>query len=265
MRLVSFSRNSGEHSFGRLQGDRVFDLGERTNSFLKDALGEGLTGEAGRSYALADVEIIPVIPNPGKILCANLRDSGNPFIFTRWADTLVGPGRSLVRPIGTNRFDCEASLAVVIGRGGRRIPREEALSHVAGYCCFTDVSVRRVERRTVQRTVAKNYPASSALGPCLLTKEGASGLADERIVVRVNRVVVSDEPVSDRLSAIPRVIEYCSSFTELETGDVITVGVSETSRTDIKISDLVEVEIGSIGKLKNGVIGESWSQMGRYA
>lgn len=271
MRYVSFRRPTGEPAFGRLDGDTVVRLGDS----LADALAAGtLAGLAdGEAFARADVMLLPVIPNPGKILCVGLnyathvKETGraqmdHPAIFTRWADTLVADGQPLVRPPETDRFDYEGELAVVIGKGGRRIARDRAFDHVAGYAVFNDASVRDWQRHNIQFTPGKNFPATGAFGPALVTPDEVADLGAQRVQTRLNGQLVQDQPISDMIWDIPTIIAYCSTFTELNPGDVIAtgtpggVGDKREPPLYMKDGDLVEVEIGVIGKLVNPVVDE---------
>jgi len=273
MRLVSFRRPTGEPSYGRIDGDRVVDLAGADGGYLKDALVSGQLGQPGVTYALASVVLLPVIPNPTRILCVGLnyathvKETGreqkdHPAIFTRWADTLVADGQPLVKPPESERFDYEGELALVIGKGGRRIGRDRAFDHVAGYACFNDASVRDWQRHNIQFTPGKNFPATGAFGPALVTPEEVGDLASQRVCTRLNGQIVQDQPVSDMIWDIPTIIEYCSTFTELEPGDVIATGtpggVGDKRDPPLYMTDgdLVEVEIGVLGKLSNRIIEE---------
>ena len=132
MRLVSFLRPDGTASFGRLEGTKVVDLGAPAGGSLRLALaGGGSFTDAGEARDLGSVTLLPVIPDPAKILCIGLnfathvKETGReqkeyPAVFTRWADTLVAHGQPLVRPNLSDRFDYEGEVAVIIGKGGRR-------------------------------------------------------------------------------------------------------------------------------------------------
>ena len=270
MRYVSFRTLGAEPSFGRLEGDRVI----RRGSSLKAALASGDFGADGEQFVLGDVELLPVIPDPGKILCVGLnyathvKETGReqkeyPAIFTRWADTLVADGQPLVRPPESTRFDYEGELAVIIGKGGRRISREKALGHVAGYSCFNDASVRDWQRHNIQFTPGKNFPGTGALGPSLVTPDEIADIGAQRVVTRLNDQVVQDQPVSDMIWDIATVIEYCSTFTALEPGDVIAsgtpggVGDKREPPLYMKAGDVVEVEVGLVGKLVNRIVDEA--------
>lgn len=273
MRLVSFRRPSGEPSYGRIEGDQIVDLAGAEGGFLKDALAAGQFGEGGQTHALSAVVLLPVIPDPGKILCIGLnyathvKETGreqkeHPAVFTRWADTLVADGQPLVKPPESNRFDYEGELALVIGKGGRRIPRERAFDVIAGYTCFNDASARDWQRHNIQFTPGKNFPGTGGFGPTLVTPDEIADLGSERVVTRLNGQVVQDQPVSDMIWDIPGIIAYCSTFTELQPGDVIATGtpggVGDKREPPLYMNDgdLVEVEIQSIGTLTNRVIDE---------
>lgn len=273
MRLVSFRRPSGAPSYGRIEGDQVVDLGGAEGGFLKDALASGRFGEPGENHAVTGVVLLPVIPNPGKILCVGLnyathvKETGreqkeHPAIFTRWADTLVADGQPMVRPRESNRFDYEGELAIIVGKGGRRIPRDRAFDYIAGYSCFNDGSARDWQRHNIQFTPGKNFPATGGFGPALVTPDEIEDLGSQRVVTTLNGQVVQDQPVSDMIWDVPTIIEYCSTFTELQPGDVIATGtpggVGDKREPPLYMTDgdLVEVEIGTVGKLTNRVIDE---------
>ncbi|TXI09915.1 MAG: FAA hydrolase family protein [Novosphingobium sp.] len=275
-RYISFRRPDGTPSFGRLEGETVHDLGPHgAAAWLKDAVAGDLSALAATAtHARADVRLLPLIPNPTKILCVGLnyathvaetgRDQKEfPAIFTRWADSLIADGEPLVRPPESTRFDCEGELAVVIGKGGRRIPREKALEHVAGYSVFNDGSVRDWQRHNIQFTPGKNFPGTGAFGPALVTPDELPDLGDQRVQTRINGQLVQDQPVSDMIWDVAFVIAYCSTFTTLEPGDVIAsgtpggVGDKRNPPLYMKAGDIAEISIGKVGTLTNPVIDEA--------
>jgi 2-keto-4-pentenoate hydratase/2-oxohepta-3-ene-1,7-dioic acid hydratase in catechol pathway len=274
-RYISFRRPDGSPSFGRLDSEIVHDLGTPgAPAFLRDALGGDLAALATTgTFDRNDVRLLPVVPNPGKILCIGLNyathvaETGreqkeHPAVFTRWADTLVADGEPLVRPRESTRFDYEGELAVVIGRGGRRIRREDAMRHVAGFAVFNDASVRDWQRHNIQFTPGKNFPGSGGFGPALVTPDAVADLGAQRVQTRLNGELVQDQPISDLIWDIPFLIEYCSTFTTLNPGDVIAtgtpggVGDKRNPPLYMKAGDRVEVSIGAIGTLANPVIDE---------
>lgn len=274
-RYISFLRPDGTASFGRIEGDAVADLGTAgTSAYLMDALDGDLAAlPATTTYAYADVKLLPVIPNPSKILCVGLNyathvaETGRdqlayPAIFTRWADSLVAHGEPMVRPPETTRFDYEGELAVIIGKGGRRISRETALEHVAGYAVFHDGSVRDWQRHNIQFTPGKTFPATAGFGPALVTPDELPDLAEQRVQTRLNGQLVQDQPVSDLIFDIATVIAYCSTFAPLSPGDVIAtgtpggVGDKRNPPLYMKGGDVCEISIGKVGTLVNPIIDE---------
>ncbi len=274
-RYISFRRPDGTPSFGRLHGETVHDLGQADGpAWLRDALAGDLAALAPTaSYARADVRLLPLVPNPGKILCVGLNyathvaETGreqkeHPAIFTRWADSLVAAGDPVVRPKESVRFDYEGELAVIIGKGGRRIRKADAMAHVAGFSLFNDVSVRDWQRHNIQFTPGKNWPATGPFGPAMVTPDEVDDLAAQRVQTRVNGQLVQDQPVSDMIWDVASIIEYCSTFTELAPGDVIAtgtpggVGDKRNPPLYLKAGDRVDVSIGVLGTLTNPIIDE---------
>lgn len=279
MKLMSYTRN-GTRGYGavveggiiELQsklGDRYPDLRAALSG---DALHEihGIIGAKPAIIPLDRVSLLPVIPNPDKILCVGLNyathvaetrrpDSKYPSIFTRFSDTQVGHGAPVLRPTFSERFDWEGELAVVIGRGGRHIPQTHALDHVAGYSCYNDVSVRDWQRHTHQFTPGKNFPGTGAFGPWLVTTDEIPDVTALTVTTRVNGKVMQQASVKDLIFPVPVIIEYVSTFTPLAPGDVIAtgtpggVGDRREPPLYLKDGDTVEVEIDRIGVLRNSV------------
>ena len=275
MRYLSFTRPDGSASFGRLDGETVYDLGHSGHADLKSAIAAGTLAALadGEAFALGAITLLPVIPNPGKILCVGLNyathvaETGreqkeHPAIFHRWADSLVADGAALVHPPETARFDYEGELAVIIGKAGRRITREAAWDHVAGYAPFNDGSIRDWQRHNIQFTPGKTWPGTGGFGPAMVTPDVAD-LGQQRVQTRVNGALVQDQPISDMIWDIPTVIAYCSTFTELAPGDVIAtgtpggVGDKRQPPLYLKAGDTVSISIGVIGTLTNPVIDEA--------
>ena len=276
MRYVSFRKPDGSASFGLLKQDEVLDLGGAGKAAsLKEAIAAGalVNAAGGAAYPLADIVLLPVIPDPSKIICVGLnyathvaetgRDQKEfPAIFTRWADSLVADGQPLVKPQVSERFDYEGELAVIIGKGGHKIARADAMSHVAGYSVFNDASARDWQRHNIQFTPGKNFPGTGAFGPALVTPDEIADLGSQRVQTRLNGELVQDQPISDMIWDVPFLIEYISAFTPLAPGDVIVsgtpggVGDKRTPPLYMKAGDKVEVSIGDIGTLTNRIIDE---------
>ena len=190
MRLVSF-RQAGAAKFGAAVDGGIVDLSKRTAQrwlSLREVIADKALGElaaaAKNQHAdvkLADIELLPTIPNPDKILCVGLNYASHvgevgrelpkvPSVFSRLHNTLVPQGGQIVRPSASTNFDFEGELAVVIGERCRHVPRARALQVIAGYTCFLDVSVRDFQKHSV--TAGKNFPATGPLGPWILCQHG---------------------------------------------------------------------------------------------
>ena len=277
MAFISFLRPDGSASYGRVDGDHVVDLGGVAGApvDLKAAIAnDGLVAQTdGARVALADITLLPVIPNPGKILCvghnyeSHRQETGrakvsHPSIFTRFADTLVAHGAAIVRPRASIQLDYEAELAIIIGRHGRAIAEDDALAHIAGYACFNDASVRDWQWHTTQFAPGKNFPGTGGFGPRLVTPDEVGDLSDVRVVSRLNGTVMQDQPVRDMIFSIPRIIAYVSVFTRLEPGDVIAtgtpggVGAKREPPVWMKPGDVIEIDVGPVGTLSNTIIDE---------
>jgi 2-keto-4-pentenoate hydratase/2-oxohepta-3-ene-1,7-dioic acid hydratase in catechol pathway len=282
MKFASFKVN-GTQSWGLIDGEQAVDLGALLRDRfpdLKSAITAGtltelasLVGKAAR-YPVADITWLPVIPNPDKILCIGLNyenhrlETGrseveNPTVFGRFANSQTGHLANIIRPRVSKDLDFEGELAVIIGKPGRYIARKDAWNHIAGYACYNEGSVRDFQRHTHQFTPGKNFPETGAFGPWMVTPDEAGDLAPLRLQTRLNGRVVQEATISQMIFDIPRQIEYCSSFTRLEPGDVIVtgtpggVGSRRTPPLWMKPGDIVEVEIDRIGLLRNGVADEA--------
>ena len=282
MRLISFTR-LGEIGFGALVDGGVVDLTNQLDygvDTIKSALESDLLEFIGDyvedrspNFLMSDVTLLPVIPNPAKIICLGLNyenhrketqrpDVAYPTIFVRYPDSQVAHGQALIKPKSTERFDYEGEMAVIIGQGGRNISEDSALSHVGGYACYNDGSVRDWQRHTSQFTPGKTFPGTGAFGPYMVTKEEVGDYTKLPIQTRLNGEVMQDATLSDLIFPIPRLISYVSQFTPLAPGDVIVSGtpggVGDKREPPVYMvpGDLVEVEIGMLGILANPVIGE---------
>jgi 2-keto-4-pentenoate hydratase/2-oxohepta-3-ene-1,7-dioic acid hydratase in catechol pathway len=282
MRLASF-QNAGVDTWGIVEGEEAVDVGSVLRARFPDlkslirAAAYEIAVDATKSASrlpLATLKWLPVIPNPDKILCVGLnyemhrKETGraevsHPTIFARFANSQTAHGKDILRPRVSSKLDFEGELAVVVGKAGRYIPRAEALNYVAGYACYNDGSVRDWQSHTHQFTPGKNFPGTGSFGPWLMTPEELGPLEARRIRTRLNDEVVQDASLGEMIFDIPTILEYCSSFTRLECGDVIAtgtpggVGVKRTPPLWMKPGDVVEVEIEGLGTLRNGIAQES--------
>jgi len=278
MKLLSF-RADGKEFFGAVSGDGVITLNKRIKQpNLRAALEAGkmeamqnAASEAKPDRELADITFRPVIPHPGKILCAGINyrahaaETGRempmqPSMFVRFDDTLVGHGGEMIRPSVSDNFDFEGELALVIGKPARHIKAEDALDHVAGYTCFVDGSVRDYQRFSV--TSGKNFPGTGPLGPWIVTTDEIPDPSKLTLSTRLNGAEVQHSPTDLLIYSIPQIIAFCSDFTALSPGDVIATGTPEGVGHGrkpplwMKAGDTLEVEISSIGTLRTHIIDE---------
>lgn len=281
MRL-STVRIAGRTTWGVVEENGFRDVGAALSgryADLKAAISAGLAGvaEAVASAGvtpLGELEWLPVVPNPDKILCVGLNyethrlETGrteveNPTIFARYANSQIGHLAPIVRPKVSTDLDYEGELAIIIGKPGRYISRSDAVSHVAGYAIYNDGSVRDFQRHTHQFTPGKNFPDTGAFGPWMMTPDELGPLPKLRIQTRLNGEVVQDTTFDHMIFDIARQIEYCSTFTRLEAGDVIAsgtpggVGAKRNPPLWMKPGDVVEVEIDKLGILQNPIVDEA--------
>jgi 2-keto-4-pentenoate hydratase/2-oxohepta-3-ene-1,7-dioic acid hydratase in catechol pathway len=279
MKLASYHLD-GEDTFGAVIGDGVVTLGGRRarHPTLRAALAAGALGElktaaAGKTpdHTLADVAFLPVIPDPEKILCVgiNYRDHAaetgrdtmsNPQMFLRLTNTLVAHNGNMIRPKVSTNFDFEGELVAVIGKGGRHIQESDALSHVAGYTCFVDGSVRDWQKHAV--TSGKNFIGTGPLGPWLVTTDEIPDPSKLMLMTRLNGQEVQRSGTDMLIYSVARIIAYVSTFTPLTPGDIIAtgtpagVGMRRDPPLWMKAGDRLEVEITGIGTLRSRVVDE---------
>lgn len=278
MRLLSFAYR-GRTSFGARTPDGIVDLGTAACPDLRSALARDIdlrdaaSRGTGRLIAEDEITWLPPIPAPNKILCVgynyrtHLIETNTPLpqypsMFVRFPDAQVGHGQPVVRPFLSEKFDFEGELAVVIGRAGRHIPEDRAFSHVAGYACFADNSVRDWQRHSGQATPGKNFERSGAFGPCLVTADEVGEIGAQTLITRLNGQEVQRSGIDDLIFSVPALIAYASSFTRLLPGDVIAtgtpggVGSGREPKLWLKPGDDLEIEISGVGVLRNPVIDE---------
>jgi len=227
--------------------------------------------EAGERLPLSGVRLaVPASPLT-KFICLGLNYRNhveevrgdlpeNPALFTRFADTFAAHDDRILRPRASANYDFEGEIAVVIGKPGRNIPREQALSHIFGYTIMLDGSVRDYQKHSV--TAGKNFWQSGSLGPWIVTADEIPDPAALTLATRLNGDQVQHTSADLMLYDVPTAISYISRWTPLAPGDVIAtgtpagVGVSRTPPLWMKNGDTVEVEVPAIGVLRNRVEDE---------
>ncbi|WP_420006300.1 fumarylacetoacetate hydrolase family protein [Arenibacterium sp. LLYu02] len=283
MKFASFTR-LGRPGFGIASDVGIIDLTGRLApgvDSLRQCLAAGLVPAAqayarqhGPDLGWSDVSLLPVVPDPAKILCIGLNyethrsetkrpEAAHPAVFLRYADSQIAHGADMIRPARSEKLDYEGELAVVIGKGGRNIPEAEAMAHVAGYACYNDGTARDYQRHTHQFTPGKTFPGTGGFGPVLVTADEIPDYRNLKIETRLNGETMQSATLADLIFPLPRIIAYLSEFTPLSPGDVIATGTpgGVGDRRDpplyMKDGDLIEVEISSVGLLRNQVRDEA--------
>ena len=284
MRFISYESSAGS-SWGVIKespaGDRVVDLGHLAPSLKAAIAGDLLTsvdhGEAA-GIPLQGLTLLPPVTNPGKILCigvnyanrnAEYKDGSEaptkPSVFIRFPDSFTGHGQPLLRPPESEQLDYEGEIVVIIGKPGRRIKKENAYQHIAGLTIMNEGTIRDwVRHAKFNVTQGKNFFHSGAQGPWMVSADEFSPKQYEnlRVRTRVNGETRQDDTTASMMFPIAFIIEYLSTFTELQAGDVIATGTPNGAgaRFDppryLKPGDSVEVEVEGIGVLRNSVADE---------
>ncbi len=221
----------------------------------------------GIEVSVSDVRLLAPV-SPSKIVAIGLNYNSHldgreapsvPEAFYKVPTSLIGPEDSIIIPkeVLDNSLSIqpEAELAVVIGKSCKRATKNNALDYVLGFTCGNDVSVRPWQKNDLQWWRAKSSDTFAPIGPVIV-----SGLQHDnlRLQARINGKVVQDQNTSDLIHNVPSIIEFVSSVVTLNPGDVIMTG-TPGSPGDIKSGDIVEVDIGGIGILKNFVKNEGES------
>lgn len=283
MKLISFNLNN-EETFGAVKGDEVVNLkplfkGEANT--LKEVLEKDLLAKAGQLAAnatatlkFADLELLPVIPEPGKIFCiglnydehvkeTNKEKTESPVIFLRVAESQVAHNDSIVLPPESAKLDYEGEIAIVIGKGGRRISEEDSWDHIAGYACYNDGSIRDWQTATSQWIPGKNFWKTGGFGPWMVTADEIEPNQKLTLVTRLNGEEMQRATTDMLIHSIPRQIAYISSFLPLNPGDVIVtgtpggVGAKRNPPVFMKEGDIVEIEVDAVGILRNTIAAEA--------
>lgn len=244
------------------------------------------------SMTLDDVDLDPVIPNPNSIWAlalnfhSHIKETGlttsdkYPHIFLRHAASQVGGGQPLLCPDPevAKGYDYEGELAVIIGRGGRHIPVDRALEHVAGFSIYNEGSVREFQGHNRQFGLGKNFEKSGSFGPWMMTPDEFGDIYEKTISTRLNGVTRQHESIGGSLFKVEELIHYISIGYQLRPGDVIVCGtpgalkpesddaeaqlgahfdhVQFAGRVHMKPGDICEVEISGLGVLRNPIAAD---------
>lgn len=280
MRLVTFEHGGSVRTGALLPGDRVLDLPAADASVPADMVGllasgslervRDLVGQAspGAGLPLADVRLLAPVPRPGKILCIGynyrghqvVADPEHPDVFAKTANTIMGPGAPILRPLASDEVDYEAELAVIIGSPTHEVAEDEALAHVAGYTIFDDVSARDWQRHGSQWVPGKSFDTFGPLGPALVTTDEVPDPQDLTVELTLNGEVTLRSTTAVMVFGVAWLVSYLSQVMTLLPGDVIATGTPQKlpevlarGERFLRPGDVVAITIGHLGTLTNPV------------
>jgi len=284
VRLISFVKN-GASGGGILKENGVLplrDLGY-ADAIAFIAAGEPAIAAAERIIEKASVrdllplssmKVVAPVPRPPKIFCIglNYRDHAIeskmempsvPTVFAKFSTAVIGPGAPIVLSSATQKPDYEAEFAVVIGKGGYRITRDDWQDHVFGYTILNDVSARDVQLATSQWTLGKSLSTFAPIGPHIVTKDEIADPHTLEIRLSIGGETLQHSNTQELIFRMPELIEYISKFVILEPGDIIStgtpagVGLGRTPPRWLRAGEEVVIEIEKIGTLRNPVVAEA--------
>jgi 2-keto-4-pentenoate hydratase/2-oxohepta-3-ene-1,7-dioic acid hydratase in catechol pathway len=282
MRLASYSLH-GRPSFGAVVGEGIIDLRPRlprfhslVEVFRAQALDQAKTAAAGvrPDVRLAEVELLPPLGAPEKILCVGVNYKGRaedyniattpkyPSMFYRAPNSMVGSGQNLVRPKISEQLDYEGEIAIVIGRDCKHVAKDDALGVIAGITLANEGTIRDWTRHgQFNVTQGKNFDACGSVGPWIETEFDLS--KPLHLIARKNGEVTQDDTTASMIFSFTDIIVYTTSFMTLKAGDVVCTGtpVKKTPKADppvwLKPGDTIEIECPEIGVLRNQVADEA--------
>jgi 2-keto-4-pentenoate hydratase/2-oxohepta-3-ene-1,7-dioic acid hydratase in catechol pathway len=285
MKLITYRSPTGPRVAGVRDGACI-DLNRADPAVpacIKALLAQGPEGlqraqaalAAGKPLPLEEVKLVPPIPSPEKIICIGLNYADHaaetgvkappePIVFCKFPTAISGDWSPIVLPRVSKEVDYEAELVVVIGRGGRHIPREQVREHIAAYCCGNDVSARdwQIRKPGGQWLLGKSFDTFAPIGPRLVTADEIPDPGNLAIRLRLNGRVMQDSSTAQLIFPVDELIAYVSQVCTLAPGDLIFtgtppgVGFARKPPVFLQPGDTVEVEIENIGILRNPVVAE---------
>ena len=273
MKLVSFSTSDGIVRPGALREDSVIDLSSSYADTLAVITAGFATPPAAPAFPLAKVKLHAPLHNPPRIFAIGLNYHDHaveskmeapkvPVVFFKLHTAIIGPDDPIVLPAASNEPDYEAEFAVVIGRGGYRIPAAAWRRHIYGYTMLNDVSARDVQFATSQWSLAKSFNTFCPLGPAIVTADEIADPHALGIRLTIDGETLQNSNTRELIFKIPDLIEYLSSIAPLLPGDIIStgtpggVGLGRTPKRWLKPGDTVTVSVDGLGSLTNPVVAE---------
>jgi len=281
MKFVSFLLK-GSPKFGISDGKSITDLTNKISGSktLKDLISNNGINDAKKyakenpgSINVDEIEFLPLIPNPGKIICVGLNYSDhvneigitlekNPVIFLRVPESQTAHKQIIQKPKVSNHLDYEGEMAVIMSNAGKHIEPKNALKHIAGYSCYNESTVRDWQQHTKQFTMGKNFEKTGSFGPYMVLAEEISDYKKLTIQTRLNDKVMQEASLSQLIFDIPTLISYISKAMPWQAGDVLVtgtpggVGFKRNPPVYMKDGDKIEVEIKNVGILTNTIKDE---------
>lgn len=268
MKIVAFKHKSGSTGAGVLSGDKIQRLPATGGDDVLAYIQSGAQSQAGEELRLDEVTLLAPLSRPPRIfgIGLNYREHAAeskmavqsvPTVFLKLSSSITGPDTDVLLWPEATQPDYEAELAVVIGKGGHRIPQENWRDHVFGYTILNDVSARGVQLATSQWTLGKSFPSFTPIGPWIVTADEVADPHNLNIRLTLSGEVMQSANTRDLIFRIPELIAYISNIVPLEAGDVIStgtppgVGLGRNPQRWLKPDETMEIEIEGIGKLRN--------------
>ena len=279
MRLVSLRDTAGTLRVGAVIGENVHCFNPEEFPSMQDLIESARGGpaepisSATSVTALDKVNLLSPLPAPSRIFCIGLNYASHaeeskmqvqkvPTVFMKLSSSVVGTETPVVLPANATDPDYEVELAVVISKSGYHIAAEDWEQYVFGYTVLNDISARGVQLATSQWTLGKSFPTFCPIGPCIVTKDEITDPHNLGISLMLNGKTVQDSNTSYLIFKIPRLIEYVSSLTPLQPGDIISTGtpagvaLGGTPPRWLQAGDVMVATVEGIGSLVNPVVAE---------
>ena len=284
MKFISFTYEN-KNSYGIVKEDTIIDLTQYIDGVtdLREAIRKDKLNELSEmasltetGISLEEVRYLPTITNPEKIICigvnyldrnAEYKDDSElpkyPSVFMRTRESLVGHKEDILDPPESSQLDYEGEIVLIVGKDGRRIPTEQAKTHIAGMTIMNEGSIRDYLRHAkFNVTQGKNFAKSGSIGPWMVTSDELDPFSSLEMKTKVNGELRQNDNTDNLMFSFKYLVSYLSTFYHLKAGDIIATGTPNGAgaRFDppkyLTAGDVVEVEVSGIGSLKNGVITE---------
>jgi 2-keto-4-pentenoate hydratase/2-oxohepta-3-ene-1,7-dioic acid hydratase in catechol pathway len=283
MKFITFAHSDHVLLPGLLVSDSVYDLREAGFGTVLDVIRGGSQAitdlhafiKAGTApLPLDQVQLLAPIPNPPRIFGIGLNYADHaaeskmqvqavPTVFLKLSSSVTGPGSNIILPTNSRQPDYEAELGVVIAKPGYRISATNWQEHVFGYTIVNDLSARDIQLATTQWTLGKSFPTFTPIGPSVVTSEEIPDPHMLDIRLSIDGEVLQSANTRDLLFRVPQLIEYISSITPLEAGDIIStgtppgVGLGRSPQRWLRPNEEIVIHIQHIGELRNRTIAEA--------